>query len=233
MKAAVIISLLAAALLSMGCDQAAVTDHSQNPAAADQGGPPGITGALFEGIWIDNAERGLVKPRPPGIGANDDIRVNVYQIAPVDPENPLSPAIELPGGITIPGRDHVFRSPAGNQGTFRAIARTVPVVLPGWFVPPMFSCDIPDLGPMEGRIAYRMQPVPHPCGLVPQLYAVDFGDDGCLVPLTSVDRVEMAAAEGHVFLDMNVPEEPWPFSVRPHANPGSGQGPNEAPACVE
>lgn len=197
--------------------------------------PPHIPGALFERSWVNGYQWELVKPRPPGVGAGKDKAMNIYQIAPVFEDDPLSPGIEVPGFITLGGRDHVLDSQNLSRKNFRGIANTVVVQYPGWSPAPPFDviqCDIPDLGTLADRISWRWLEVSvHPCGQVPLVYAVDFEDDGCLKPLTTVERVEAAVSGGYAEFDLP-PEEPWPFAIRTLTAPGQGKQVIEAPACM-
>jgi hypothetical protein len=229
--ASVGLALCTAVLVAAACDNAG---HPLEPGAAEAHHSAAHMGALFERAWHGDIHWGLVKPRPPGIGANDGVRVPLYQIAAVDPADPLSPPIEIPGVMALGGRDHVVRIPAGNRGEFTGVGQTVVVLLPGWSPAPPFttSCDAPDLGPLADRIAWAwLDPVPHPCGRAPQVYAAQLDGDACVRPLTSVERIDAAAAQGLIAL-MAPPEEPWPFALRPLTGPGQGRTAVSAPACV-
>jgi hypothetical protein len=223
-------ALLFAALLAGACDT--VTDADPEPLFAAS---PGSSTLLVERAWGHDVQWDMIKPRPPGIGASDDIRVNAYIIAPVDPADPLSPAISIPGFIDVAGRDHVLPLPHGGRGTFRAVARSVPVVLPGWLPEPpwLASCDAPDLGPLADRIAWAwLDPAPHPCGRAPQVFAARLDGEACVAPLTSVARVEAAVEQGLVQL-LHVPFEPaWNFAVRPLVMTGGRPPLVTASACV-
>jgi len=231
--------LVLIALLLMGCDAVDTTGSELGTANPDVAAvtPPFAPGALFERTWVDNQQWVLVKPRPPGIGAPGSVPIDFYQIAPVMEEDPLSPPIEIPDVITLGGRDHVIDPPRGDGSTFRAVARTALVQLPVWA--PAFpfdaaQCGPPDLGVLDGRIAWRWLEVSvHPCGQIPLVYAVDFvGDAECFVPLTTVDRVEAAVSGGFAHIEFPPDEGPWPFAIRPMTESGQGNVTVEAPACV-
>jgi len=184
---------------------------------------------------VGNFQWELVKPRPPGLGTPREKAIHVYQIAPVFEDDPLSPPIEVPGFITLGGRDHVIDPQRVTQGRFRAVANTVPIVFPGWNPAPPFGaeqCDIPDIGALADQIAWRWVDVSvHPCGQVPMVFAVDFEDTDCHQPLTTVERVETAVEEG--FAEFNFPpEEPWPFAIRPLTAQGQGKQMVSAPPCL-
>jgi len=197
--------------------------------------PPATPGALFERTWVNGHEWELVKPRPPGIGAGNDKTLHIYQIAPVFEDDPLSPGIEVPGFITLGGRDHVLDSQKVNGRNFRGIANTVPIVYPEWSPFPPFGaaeCAIPNLGPVADRIAWRWVEVSvHPCGQVPLVYAVDFEDNGCKQPLTTVELIQSAVDGGFAEFDFP-PEEPWPFAIRPLTKQGEGLTQITSPACI-
>jgi hypothetical protein len=197
--------------------------------------PPLIPGAIFERSWVNGYQWELVKPRPPGIGAGNDKVLHIYQIAPVFEDDPLSPGIEVPGFITLGGRDHVIDSQQVNGRNFRGIANTVTISYPDWAPAPPFGaaeCAVPDLGPVAERIAWRWLEVSlHPCGQVPLVYAVDFDDDGCKKPLTTVERIESAVDGGFAAFDFP-PEEPWPFAIRPLTKQGAGNVTVHPPSCI-
>jgi hypothetical protein len=227
---------LVVALLVSGCDTGSpaglVHAHELDPVFAHVGGH---ANALVEGAWGADQQWELVKPRPPGIGADDGTRTRLYQIAPVVAGSPLSPALNIPGVIEIAGRDHVVRPPQGNRGTFTGIGQTVPVLLPGWEPGPPFdpaACAAPDLAAIADRIAWQwVIPTPHPCGRAPVVYGAQLEGDACVKPLTSVERVEAAHGEGLVQLAFP-PEPAWPFAIRPLTPAGRGPAPVSIPACV-
>ena len=197
--------------------------------------PPVIPGALFERAWVNSHQWELVKPRPPGIGASNEKALHIYQIAPVFEDDPLSPGIEVPDFITLGGRDHVLDSQRINGKNFRGIAITVPISYPEWAPFPPFGlaeCAIPNIGPIADRIAWRWMEVSvHPCGQVPLVYAVDFEDDGCKQPLTTVERIHNAVDGGFAEFDFP-PEEPWPFAIRPLTKQGEGLTQITSPVCI-
>ena len=228
----------------VGCDQfhsSTATDESVNDIIdvellnQSTANSPFMPGAIFERSWVNGHHWELVKPRPPGVGAGKNKAMDIYQIAPVIEDDPLSPPIEVPDVITLGGRDHVLDSQNVSRKNFRGIANTVLVQYPDWsFAPPFgpVECAIPDLGPIADRIAWRWLEVSvHPCGQIPLVYAVDFEDDGCLQPLTTVDRVNAAVSGGFAEFDLP-PEEPWPFAIRPLTEQGEGKVSTHAPACV-
>jgi hypothetical protein len=197
---------------------------------------PDHLNALVERAWGGNVIWEMVKPRPPGVPARAHTVVWLYQIAPVDSDDPLSPPFTTPD-VDLGGRDHVVDVPGAVRPGSPALARTVPVLLPGWepeFPPfPPIGCEAPDLGPLAGRIAWRwVDPVPHPCGRAPAVYAAELVEgSGCLVPLTSVDRVLQAVELGLARLEFP-PEPAWPFAIRPLTAAGTGRVVQAAPACV-
>jgi hypothetical protein len=203
-----------------------------NPASAT---PPSMPGALFERTWVGNYQWELVKPRPPGLGTPSDNAIQIYQIAPVFEDDPLSPPIDVPGFISLGGRDHVIKPQNVQRNRFRAIANTVPVLYPGWAPVPPFGaeqCAIPDIGDLSDQIFWRWVEVSvHPCGQVPMVYAVDMDNNGCHQPLTTVERVEAAVVGGFAEFDFP-PEEPWPFAIRPLTEPGQGKQSIAAPDCM-
>jgi hypothetical protein len=231
---------LIVAMILTACDRVVEIDESTQATLAEidealDSRAPFPPGALFERVWIGDAQWELVKPRPPGVGAPEHVRTRVYQIGRVADDDPLSPPIEVPGVISLGGRDHVYSAPSGNGGTHSGLAQTVPIVLPGWYPMPPFEdvqCAPPDLGEYAGRILWRMLDVSvHPCGVVPQVYAVDFQGDGCHEPLTSVEKIYAAVEGGFARFEIP-PEEPWPFAIRPATGRGQSKGPVVAPTCI-
>jgi hypothetical protein len=180
-------------------------------------------------IWIEHQQWEFVRPRPPiaGVRANP---IPIYQIVPVDETDPLSPALIVPGVIARGPVDHVLEMPEDRRGGFNAMARTIPVVHPGWN---FLTCEVDPI-PGGERIAYRiLDPAPPPpCFQVATVYAVDLDDDGCFQPLTSVERIERASALGLAML-VEPPEDPWPFAVRPLTKPGESRAKVESPVCVD
>lgn len=230
--ALVALVLVAGTLAFAGCrPDAPLTPADLDLAAADAAGGR----VLIERAWSDGVQWELVKPRPPGIGASDDVRVRAYQIAPVAAGDPLSPPLSIPGLIEVAGRDHVMQAPRGNRGSYTAVARTVPVLVPGWQPAPPFGpaqCALPDLGPLAGRIAWQWSdPTPHPCGRAPQVFAVQLDGEPCVRPLTSVARVEAAERQGLVQFAFP-PEPAWPYALRPITAAGTGRVAPAAPGCV-
>ena len=240
MKTIILSLLLIFVLISCDSIQSPIETHEEQAELIENlnqssATPPIIPGALFERSWVNGYQWELVKPRPPGVGAGKDKAMDIYQIAPVFEDDPLSPGIEVPGFITLGGRDHVLDSQNISRKKFRGIANTVVVQYPGWSPAPPFDviqCDIPDLGSLADRIAWRWLEVSvHPCGQVPLVYAVDFEDDGCKQPLTTVDLVHNAVDGG--FAEFNFPpEEPWPFAIRPLTKQGEGLTQITSPACI-
>ncbi len=232
-------------MLLVGCDQLHSStsgnrpdlDTDAEPSLSSRASvtPPLFTGALFERTWVNDHQWELVKPRPPGIGANGQVPIHIYQIAPVFEDDPLSPEIEVPGFITLGGRDHVIDMQRNLRRDFRGVANTVPVQFPGWNPLPPFGsagCSVPDLGALSDRIAWRWVEVSvHPCGQIPMVYAVDFEDSGCMQPLTTVEHIHKAVDEG--FAELNFPpEEPWPFAIRRLTGEGQGTLAVKAPSCM-
>ncbi len=232
--------LITLVLILVSCDQFLSSDPSEELISANISNeatatPPMNPGALFERLWEGNDQWELVKPRPPGLGVSNEKAIHIYQIAPVFENDPLSPPIDVPGFISIGGRDHVIDFRSRQKNSFRAVAITVPILFPGWMPAPPFGaeqCVIPDLGTLNDRIAWRWVEVSaHPCGHVPMVYAVDFEDSGCQQPLTTVDRIKSAVDAG--FAEFNYPpEEPWPFAIRPLTTPGQGKQSISAPQCI-
>jgi len=233
-----------AALPLAACESGVVPSApSSPPASSDALAPPGDpaahhapahVGALVERAWGGDVVWELVKPRPPGLGAPVDKAIGLYVIAPVNPADPLSPAIDVPGLLTVGGRDHVVPARTTGQGSFRGIARTVALQHPGWYGGPPFdaaACAAPVEDP---RIAWAWVQVDgstgHPCGQVAFVYAVQLDGEACPLPLTSEGRVQAALAQGLV--NPFEPDEggPWPFAIRPLGGGGSDVG--APPGCV-
>lgn len=201
--------------------------------------------AMVDRAWGGNVQWEFVRPRPPGIGTGSrgiapglqQTRVRLYQIAPVDADDPLSPPIDLShlGLINIAGRDHVLSVPQQGGRGFTGIGRTVPVLHPRWAPFPPFGpaqCNNFVGADIEDDIAWqRVEPTPHPCGWAAVVYGAKLAGDECVRPLTSVARVESAAAAGLVTLAFPV-EPPWPFAIRPLTRQGEGRVTEAAPACV-
>jgi hypothetical protein len=242
---AVILAASAALILTAACE---APDHIAGRAELD---PPAYAhmhdhlNAMVDRAWGGDVQWEFVRPRPPGIGTTsngvapglEQTRVRLYQIAPVDATDPLSPPIDLThlGLINIAGRDHVLNVPQQGGRGFTGIGQTVPVLHPGWAPFPPFGpaqCNNfvgPDL---DGVIAWqRVDPTPHPCGWAAVVYAAMLDGDECVSPLTSVERIEAAAAQGLVAL-VFPPEPPWPFAIRPLTAPGQGRVTVAAPSCV-
>jgi hypothetical protein len=219
--------LLVAAVLLAACDRSPHPLGPDDPAFHHD--VPEHVNALVERAWGANQQWELVKPRPPGVGAPQDVAVHLYIIAPVNENDPLSPGIQV-DFLTVGGRDHVVPLPQGQQGSVRGLARSVPVVVPGWefWTPPFCAPPVVD----EDRIAWRWLEVSvHPCGQVPTVYAAKLEGEACRKPLTSVDRIMAAVEQDLVELDFP-PEAPWPFAVRPLTAPRQGRVTITPPACV-
>jgi hypothetical protein len=223
--------LLAAAALLAACEHA---PHPVEPEDA-RFHHGGHLNALVERAWGDARMWELVKPRPPGLGAPGEVAIHLYLIAPVHEADPLSPPIHVPGFLTVGGRDHVVPTPAGTQGAFRGVARSVPLEVPGWTPTPPFGDDQCAAPAVDGaRIAWRWVEVSlHPCGRVPLVYAVRLDAEECRKPLASVGRVRAAVDQGLAV--PTFPEEPgpWPFAIRPLTRPGQGRVTIEPPACID
>jgi len=203
--------LLAAVVPLAACEG---PTHSVEPADAAFSHIPDPAGAVFEHAWGDAHKWELVKPRPPGIGASPDKAVPLYIVAPLVQGAPLSPPI--PG--MVGGRDHVVPLPGRGGGEFKGIARTVPLM---------------PSDPEDSRVAWALVFVAGaPGDHVPTVYAAQLDGEDCPRPLSSVERVEAAIAQGLV-VPLSTPEPAWPFAVRPTTAPGQGRITIPAPsACV-
>jgi hypothetical protein len=239
---------VAAAALVLGLAACDAPRHAAGPADVDS---PAFShtddhlNAMVDRAWGGDVQWEFVRPRPPGIGTGpngvapglEQARVRLYQIAPVDAADPLSPPIDLShlGLINIAGRDHVLAVPQQGGREFTGVGRTVPVLHPGWApFPPFGAAQCNNfVGPdVEGDIAWqRVEPTPHPCGWAAVVYGARLDGDECVRPLTTVARVEAAAAAGLVTL-VFPPEPPWPFAIRPLTDAGGGRIVEAAPACV-
>jgi hypothetical protein len=236
-----------AAAVFAACDGAARVTEPEPPELAPAFAHTGDhLNAMVDRAWGDGIQWEFVRPRPPGIGSGADgstapgllaARVRLYQIAPVNTGDPLSPEIDLShlGLIHIGGRDHVLAVPQRNRGSFTGIGQTVPVLHPGWQpMPPFGDAQCNNfVGPdVEARVAWqRVVPTPHPCGWAAVVYAAQLDADACVQPLTTVARVEAAAAQGLVQLAFP-PEPAWPFAIRPLTQAGAGRVEVASPACV-
>ncbi len=158
----------------------------------------------------------------------------LYVIAPVDAAGPPSPPIEVPGLVSVGGRDHVVPA-RGGGGTAEGLARTVALQHPGWYGGPPFdeaACAPPA---HDDRIAWSWVAVGgatgHPCGRVAFVFAVQLDGESCPLPLTDVERVRGAIAQGLV--NPFEPDEggPWPYAIRP-GNRSTGAVTPAGGACV-
>jgi hypothetical protein len=184
---------------------------------------PSHGGALVERAWGGGTQWELVKPRPPGLGAPAGHATPLYVIAPVDPSDPLSPGIEIPGLLVVGGRDHVAPGRAVGQGGSGGTARTVALQHPGWYGGPPFDAEACAEPPHDDRIGWAWVEVGgatgHPCGQVAFVHAVRLDGEPCPLPLTDEARVLQAVAEGLVLPFEPEEEGPWPFALRPMAGP--------------
>jgi hypothetical protein len=214
-------------MLSVGvlgaCDR--IVEPVDTPEARFGQGP-----VVVERAWGGGAMWELVKPRPPGLGADAGRATYLYIIAPVDPTDPLSPAIDIPGFLTVGGRDHVAPTEHHDRG-FPGIARSVPLEVPGWtwFLEPFCAAPAP-----HDAVAWDWVEVSgHPCGRVATVYAVQLDGEACLIPLTSVPRVQAAIAQGLTVPGFPDEGGPWPFAIRPLTESGAGRTAPAAPTgCV-
>jgi hypothetical protein len=228
------------ALALVACESATAPVSTDDAVSTEPAPPlfhhaPDHVGALLERAWGSDRMWEMVKPRPPGLGTSRDQSVPFYVIAPLDAADPLSPAIHVPDFLTVGGRDHVVPTPTGNRGTFKAVARTVALQVPGWFEPP-FGADPCAAPPHDDRIAWDWVDVTgpggHPCGRVAFVFAVQLDGEACPMPLTGLDRVHGAIAEGLVN-PFEPDEGTWPVSIRPVTERGVGVTAPAAPSgCV-
>jgi|GEM_PF-2539014 len=237
------LAVLALAVLPLACDSATAPLSPGEEVALD---PPatvlhslgGAVGPLLERAWSDDQMWEMLKPRPPGLGTPEEQTVPFYVLAPVNAGDPLSPPVEIPGVISIGGRDHVVPTPRGSRGTFRAVARTVAVQHPDWLPGPPFEeadCAAP---PHDDRIAWAWVEVSgppgagHPCGRIAAVFAVQLEGEACPTSLTNLERLQAAIEQGLVNPD-RPPEPAWPVAIRPMTEPGEGRTAPAAPSdCV-
>ena len=232
---------LALAVLPLACESAtapvpAGEQPELHPPQAALNGPPDHSAVLLERAWSGDRMWEMLKPRPPGLGTPEEQTVPFYVLAPVTAGDPLSPPAEIPGVLRVGGRDHVVPTPAGDRGSFRAVARTVALEHPGWAPFSPAGCDVVDEDP---RIAWAWVEVAglaegtgHPCGRVAFVFAVQLDGEECLRPITNLDRVQAAIEQGLVNAS-RPPEPAWPATIRPMTGPGQESSAPTAPSdCV-
>lgn len=212
---------LVAVLAILGCES--TTEPSSTPidGTAEQvalNSAPHDPGALFERAWGGGTVWELVKPRPPGLGADPSKATPLYVIAPVDPSDPLSPPIAVADVVTLGGRDHVAPASRRSGGT-GGMARTVALQHPNWYGGPPFDAAACAAPTDDARIAWAWVevggPTGHPCGQVAFVYGVQLEGESCPLPLTTVERVEAAVEQGLVLPFEPDEGGPWPFAIRP------------------
>jgi hypothetical protein len=235
---------IALAALTFACESATEPLPSGEEAAPDLPhtvlqGLPEHASPLLERAWSGDRMWEMLKPRPPGLGTPEGQTVPFYVLAPVIAGDPLSPPAEIPGVLRVGGRDHVVPTPAGNQASFRAVARTVALQHPGWEPAPPFGPAQCDEVVHDDRIAWAWvevagltEGVGHPCGRIAAVFAVQLDGESCPMPITNLERVHEAIAQGLVN-DARPPEPAWPVAIRPMTQPGTGGTAPVAPGdCV-
>lgn len=241
-KVPLFLLLLIASLGILGCET--ITEPTPDPAEAHVAevalnNAPHAPGALFERAWGGGEVWELVKPRPPGLGADPAKATPLYVIAPVDPADPLSPAITIPDVFVVGGRDHIApasASTARGAGS-NGIARTVALQHPNWYGGPPFDAAACAAPADDARIAWAWVQVGgadgHPCGQVAFVYAVQLEGESCPLPLTDEERVRSAIDQGLVLPFEPDEGGPWPYAIRPLSG-SRGAGGSVAPskACV-
>jgi hypothetical protein len=235
------LAALTLTVLPLACESATAPappgeELALDPPQAVLHGPADHSAVLLERAWSGDRMWEMLKPRPPGLGTPEAQTVPFYVLAPVTAGDPLSPPAEIPGVLRVGGRDHVVPTPAGNRGSFRAVARTVALEHPGWAPFSPAGCDVVDEDP---RIAWAWVEVAglaegtgHPCGRVAFVFAVQLDGEECLRPVTNLDRVQAAIDQGLVNAS-RPPEPAWPATIRPMTEPGKEHTAPAAPSgCV-